>query len=60
MIVPAGKVLIIMKLCNSHKYQEYKNWSDNIIAKLLLDPLDVDYINVLNSQQEIMNKVYNI
>lgn len=53
-----AKVLIIMKLCNGHKYQEYKNWSDYIIAKQLQDPLYVDYIDVLNSQQKIMDKVY--
>lgn len=54
-----AKALIIMKLCNSYKYQEYKNWSDNIIAKQLQDPLYVDYIDILNSQQKIMDKVYN-
>jgi hypothetical protein len=54
-----AKALIIMKLCNSHKYKGYKNWSDNIIAKQLKDPLYVDYIDVLNNQQEIMDKVYN-
>jgi hypothetical protein len=53
-----AKVLIIMKLCNGHKYQEYKDWSDYIIAKQLQDPLYVDYIDVLNSQQKIMDKVY--
>jgi hypothetical protein len=54
-----AKALIIMKLCNSYKYQEYKNWSDNIIAKQLQDPSYVDYIDILNSQQKIMDKVYN-
>lgn len=54
-----AKVLIIMKLCDSHKYQEYKSWSDNVIVKQLQDTLYVDYIDVLNSQQKIMDKVYN-
>jgi len=54
-----AKVLIIMKLCNSSKYHEYKNWSDEIISKQLKDPLYTDYIDVLNSQQKIMDVVYN-
>ncbi|MFK7033397.1 hypothetical protein [Flavobacterium oreochromis] len=54
-----AKVLIIMKLCNSNKYQEYKKWSDNIIAKQIADPMYEDYKDILINQQAIMDKLYN-
>ncbi|ANO47844.1 hypothetical protein Pf1_02390 [Flavobacterium columnare] len=54
-----AKVLIIMKLCNSNKYQEYKKWSDNIIAKQIADPMYEDYKDILINQQATMDKLYN-
>lgn len=53
-----AKVLIIMKLCNNSKYEDYKERFDKLISEQLNNPNYAQYIDILQSQQIIMNEVY--
>ncbi|WOC51179.1 hypothetical protein BPO_0532 [Bergeyella porcorum] len=55
----ALKVLIIFRICNNPKYNEYKKYLENLISEQLVSPEYSSYMSIIQDQQTRIESLHN-